>query len=181
MKDIFKITLVLGVSVMITSCFDKSAPNYQYMPNMYESVAYETNAESSAFKGGKVGQLPPAGTIKRGFVPYGYPNTTEGYEAAKAGLVSPLAPLSEKEMETAKGLYEIYCAICHGNAGDGQGHLSKQGKFLGVPNYKDRVINEGSIFHVETYGLNAMGSHANQLSTKERWMVAQYVMKLKNQ
>ena len=83
-------------------------------------------------------------------------------------------------MEKAKALYEIYCAICHGVGGDGQGKLVKQGKFLGVPNYKDRVINEGSVFHVETYGLNLMGSHANQLSKKERWMVATYVMELKS-
>jgi mono/diheme cytochrome c family protein len=46
--------------------------------------------------------------------------------------------------------------------------------------YKDREINEGSIFHVITYGLNSMGSHANQLNTKERWLVSSYVMQLKN-
>jgi len=51
---------------------------------------------------------------------------------------------------------------------------------LGVPNYKDREINAGSIFHVETYGLNMMGSHANQLSKQERWLVASYVMDLKS-
>jgi hypothetical protein len=27
-------------------------------------------------------------------------------------------------------------------------------KFLGVPSYKDRVITEGSIFHIVTYGIN---------------------------
>jgi mono/diheme cytochrome c family protein len=70
--------------------------------------------------------------------------------------------------------------ICHGELGNGQGKLVTQGKFLGVPNYKDRVINEGSIFHVETYGLNLMGSHANQLSKKERWLVAAYVVELKS-
>ena len=58
---------------------------------------------------------------------------------------------------------------------------SKREKFLGVPSYKDRVITTGSVFHVETYGLNAMGSHANQLSKEERWQVADYVMKLKSE
>ena len=43
------------------------------------------------------------------------------------------------------------------------------------------MFTEGSVFHVETYGLNAMGSHANQLSVEERWMVAAYVMKLKSE
>ncbi len=54
--------------------------------------------------------------------------------------------------------------------GDGNGKLVEREKFLGVPSYKDRVITEGSIYHVITYGLNSMGSHANQLDAKERWV-----------
>jgi cytochrome c len=69
-------------------------------------------------------------------------------------------------MKKAQELFDIYCAICHGTAGDGKGKLVKQEKFLGVPSYKDRQINEGSIFHVITYGLNSMGSHANQFHKK---------------
>jgi hypothetical protein len=46
--------------------------------------------------------------------------------------------------------------------GNGKGKLVEREKFR-VPSYKDRVITEGSVFHVVTYGLNAMGSHANQL------------------
>lgn len=184
MKSLLKIIVVLGIVVSISSCKDKLNPNYQYMPNMYESVGYETNAESAAFnsltgENGKVGQLPPVGTIKRGFVPYEIPNTTAGYELAKATLKSPLDSTAV-DMVKAQELFEIYCAICHGNAGDGKGKLVKQEKFLGVPSYKDRVITEGSIFHVQTYGLNAMGSYANQLSQHERWLVAAYVVDLKS-
>ena len=54
-------------------------------------------------------------------------------------------------------------------------------KFLGVPSYKDREITEGSIYHVITYGLNSMGSHANQLTQEERWQVTDYVLKLKSE
>src|SRR6478736_5050878 len=162
MKSLNKIVIVLGLSALVTSCHDKNSPNYQYMPNMYESVGYETYSESDAFGNGKEGQMPPAGVVKRGQVVYDYPNTPEGYAAAKV-------------------LFNTYCAICHGEKGDGKGNLVKREKFLGVPNYKDRQITEGSIFHVVTYGLNAMGSHANQLSTNERWLVASYVMKLKSE
>jgi hypothetical protein len=49
-----------------------------------------------------------------------------------------------------------------GNEGNGKGKLVTQGKLLGVPNYKDRDINEGSIYHVMTYGLNSM-CHSNQI------------------
>ncbi|WP_324218973.1 cytochrome c [Flavobacterium sp.] len=181
MKSVYKIMILLGMSALVTSCHDKKNPNYQYMPNMYEGVSYETYSESKAFKNGKEGQLPANGSINRGFEVYEYENSTAGYELAKANLKSPLDSLSTTDMESAKGLFEIYCAICHGNSGDGKGKLVKQEKFLGVPSYKDRVITEGSIFHVETYGLNSMGSHANQLSAQERWLVAAYVLKLKSE
>ncbi len=184
MKSLLKIVALFGILVSFSSCKDNLKPNYQYMPNMYESVAYETYSESSAFNSptglhGKEGQLPPDGAIKRGFVPYEYPNTTDGYNAAKANLKSPLDP-TKMDVKKAQELFEIYCAICHGNAGDGQGKLVKQQKFLGVPNYKDRQITEGSIYHVQTYGINSMGSYANQLSQEERWMIAAYVLELKS-
>ena len=180
MKSLYKIVAVVGLSVIATSCFDKSKPNYQFMPNMYEAVPYETYSEHSVFKDGKEGQLPVEGTIKRGFVPYEIPNTTEGYDLAKATLKSPLDSISLNP-EKGKELFNIYCAICHGEKGDGKGNLVKREKFLGVPNYKDREITEGSIYHVITYGLNSMGSHANQLSQEERWQVADYVLKLRSE
>jgi mono/diheme cytochrome c family protein len=182
MKTIYKITILLGLSALVTSCHDNSKPNYQYMPNMYEPVSYNTYSESGAFKNGKEGQLPVEGTINRGYEVYDYPNTPEALVAVKAAdLKSPIDTLSTEDMDKAKGLFEIYCAICHGNGGNGQGKLVTQGKFLGVPSYKDRVINQGSIFHVQTYGLNSMGSYANQLNPHERWLVAAYVMKLKSE
>ena len=68
-------------------------------------------------------------------------------------------------MTRAKDLYGIYCGICHGNLGDGQGNLVKREKILGIPRYDDagRAITEGSIYHTLYYGKNAMGSYANQL------------------
>ena len=181
MKTIYKITILLGLSALVTSCHDNLKPNYQYMPNMYEPVSYNTYSESSAFKNGKEGQLPAEGSLNRGFEVYEYENSTAGYDLAKANLKSPLDSLSTEDMDKAKGLFEIYCAICHGNAGNGMGKLVTQGKFLGVPSYKDRVITAGSVFHVQTYGLNSMGSYANQLNAHERWLVASYVMKLKSE
>ena len=179
MKSLYKIVAVVGLSFMATSCFDKSKPNYQFMPNMYEAVSYETYSEHDIFKGGVEAQIPAKGSIKRGFVPYEIPNTPEGYALAKATLKSPLDSVSLNP-EKGKELFNIYCAICHGDKGDGKGNLVVKEKFLGVPSYKDREITEGSVFHVITYGLNSMGSHANQLSQQERWQVTDYVLKLKS-
>ncbi len=185
MKSLLKIAVLLGIVVSFSSCKDNLKPNYQYMPNMYESVAYETYSESDAFKSptglkGKEGQLPAQGSIKRGFIPYEYPNTPEALLTVKAANLK--SPLDSTQVNMKKGqeLFDIYCAICHGSSGDGKGKLVKQEKFLGVPNYAEREINEGSVFHVITYGLNTMGSHANQLNQNERWLVAKYVMDLKS-
>ena len=184
MKSLLKIAFVLGIVVSFSSCKDNLKPNYQYMPNMYESVAYETYSESDAFNSptglkGKEGQLPAEGSIKRGFVPYEIPNTTEGYDFSKTITTSPLDGKA-LDMKKAEELYGIYCAICHGETGNGMGKLVKQEKLLGVPSYKDRQVTVGSIFHVQTYGLNSMGSYANQLSQQERWMIAAYVLELKS-
>lgn len=178
MKSLYKIVAVVGLSFMATSCFDKAKPNYQFFPNMYEAVSYETYSEHEVFKDGVEAQIPAEGSIKRGFVPYEIPNTPEGLALAKVTLKSPLAA-EDLNADKAKELYTVYCAICHGDKGDGKGNLVVKEKFLGVPSYKDREITDGSIFHVVTYGLNSMGSHANQLSQEERWQVADYVLKLK--
>ena len=180
MKKVYTLAVLMGLSSLLFSCQDKLKPNYQFFPNMYESAGYETYSESSAFKNGKEGQLPVQGTVKRGFVPYEIPNTPAGYLASKSITISPLDS-TNVDSEKGKELFDVYCAICHGEKGDGKGNLVKREKFLGVPSYADREISIGSVFHVETYGLNAMGSHANQLSKTERWQVAAYVLKLKSE
>ncbi|MEB3444433.1 cytochrome c [Flavobacterium psychrophilum] len=180
MIKVYTLAVLMGMSSLLFSCQDKLKPNYQFFPNMYESAGYETYSESSAFKNGKEGQLPVQGTVKRGFVPYEIPNTPEGYLASKKINTTPLDS-TKVDSDKGKVLFDIYCAICHGEKGDGKGNLVKREKYLGVPSYADREVSVGSIYHVETYGLNSMGSYANQLSQTERWQVAAYVLKLKSE
>lgn len=184
MKSIVKIALVFAGAFLATSCFNKERPNYQYTADtdMYEPVGYETYYEVSGFKDGMEAQLPVKNTIKRGWLPFSYPNTNEGYEDAKLNLQNPLKAdsLSLKEnTQKGAGLYNIYCMVCHGADGDGQGILAKREKFMGIPNFKDRQITQGSIFYVMYHGRNAMGSYASQVNEKERWQIALYVEQLR--
>ncbi|MEP5256371.1 MULTISPECIES: c-type cytochrome [Winogradskyella] len=181
MKIVTKYIVVLVMVVGLVSCQKNSRPNYQYMPNMYESVGYETYQESDVFANGVEAQLPAEGTIPRGdFMPFEIENTNEGYLYAKENLKSPL---DSTQVDYAIGgpLYNIYCGICHGNKGNGKGKLVDREKILGVPSYDDagRAITTGSIYHVLYYGKNTMGSYANQLNEQERWQVVAYVEKLK--
>lgn len=178
MKNYLKIGIVLVALVTLSSC-DKRKRQYQYMPDMYESVPYDADADKGlTANNNRADMKPVAGSIARGNVPYEYPNTPEGYEAAKLEFKSPLEK-NEKNLENGKAMYTIYCVSCHGKKGAGNGYLVEAEKFLGIPNYKDRDITEGSIYHVLMYGKNLMGSHSSQLTIKERWQIIQYVEQLR--
>lgn len=177
-NNIFAVA-VLALVVFMTSCQDTNQPNYQYMPNMYEPVPYETYEQVEFLPDNQEALVPPSKTISRGGTMYDLENTPEGRELSMA-LESPLDSLqAEDYMAKGAELYAIYCAICHGVKGDGQGTLVKREKILGVPSYAAREITVGSTYHVIYYGLNAMGSYANQLNHEERWMVSEYVMQLR--
>ena len=180
MKNLYKILLVTILVGAFTSCQKDSRPNYQYMPNMYEPVSYEAYGEYEVFPGEQEAMHPAEGSIARGMSAYDYENTEADYQASKVSLKSPLDS-TNVDLERGKVLYDIYCGICHGNKGDGQGNLVKREKILGVPSYADagRAITTGSIYHVIYYGRNSMGSYTNQLNEEERWQVTAYVEKLK--
>lgn len=180
MKKYIKFSIVLLLTAMITSCGNKREPEVQFMPDMYVSVPYNPNG-ASGIDGKPVNMKPVAGTIARGNVPYEYGDTNAEYERAKLELKSPLEK-NEKNLDNGKKMYAIYCATCHGKKGDGNGVLSQREKFEGIPRYDDagRAITEGSIYHVIMYGKGLMGSHASQLTDKERWQVVQYVEQLRD-
>lgn len=170
----FKLIIALVVFASIISCNDKKTRQAQYMPDMYESIPY--NADGAEGLGGEpVNNKPVAGTISRGGThAYDIPDSIDGYDQAKTSLNSPLTK-DEVNLDNGKKMYNIYCISCHGKKGDGNGYLSVAEKFSGIPNYKDRDITEGSIYHVIMHGKGLMGSHSSQLTYKERWQIVQYV------
>jgi mono/diheme cytochrome c family protein len=186
MNKLFTSFLYVAAAALLISCggdssevSQKSDRSAQYFPNMYESVGYETYQEGEIFPGNVEAQKPVDGTVSRGWMPYEYEDSNEGYASAKANLSNPI-PYTEANLTNGEALYNIYCAICHGTKGDGKGHLVKTEKILGVPSYDAREITQGSIYHVMYYGINYMGSYASQTSIEERWQIAHHVDALTN-
>ena len=179
------------IVVLMSSCTtDPNSPGVEYMPDMYRSPSYETYSTNPVFEDSMTAQLPVAGTITRGewpesgslinALPYAYPNTLEGYEAAGAELTSPLKKSDETATE-GKVIYEKMCMHCHGKEGGGDGQLIGTGKFPPPPAYNGGALKdlpEGKMFHTITYGKGLMGSHASQLTKEDRWKVIQYIQQL---
>lgn len=203
MKNILKITTILGISVIaLNSCGPKNNPPLVYFPDMYFPVAYDPMIKAQSKSDGhyvdKENEIPAfvnnygstllspvEGTVpmnKEGLLPEEkMPKNVEEYtalyEASKAVTVSPLDSKNKtQDLERGKKMYELTCAACHGVNGDGQGNIVQSGAYSGVPNYKDRQITVGSTHYVIVNGRNLMGSYAGQLTPADRWRVAMYVM-----
>ncbi len=194
-----KLAIITGCVTLLTlaiSCSDKRrSPGRAYMPDMAYSRAYETygSLDTAAFTserndwGSKehtkifYNSRPVAGTMARGdMAPYNNPHDSMGY-AQSAAVKNPLDPATI-DMKEAERLYLVNCGICHGSDLKGNGPLYKDGNgpypakpatLVGDAKYE--AMSEGTMFHSVTYGINAMGSYASQLSTKQRWMVIAYV------
>ncbi|NTE03496.1 cytochrome c [Agrobacterium tumefaciens] len=192
-KNKFVCTALLAIAfaTTFTACKDKRSTGLEYARNMYDPIALNPDqpvdtAHVPSFKG-HAAQLPPANTKPVGFTEYDeYPNTKEGYEAAGVSMVNPLT-VDTLNLAAGKHLFTVFCSPCHGDKGDGQGHLVKIEKFSGVPAYQTGAssrggnmvdLTAGKIYHTITYGVNNMGSHASQITPIDRWKVVMYVQQL---
>jgi mono/diheme cytochrome c family protein len=184
---IISLVAVFGcVSIAFTSCekHNANSPGVEYMPDMYRSPSLESNMAYVHIENGKetgdtvqANRMPVAGTIARGFMPYPYPATPEGYEAAGANLHNPLQN-NEMNLKQGEELYGKFCVHCHGKGGEADGLVAA--KLPGPPPAYSTLKNlpEGKMFHTITYGKGLMGSHASQLSQEERWKIILYIHKL---
>ena len=70
---------------------------------------------------GKEGQIPAAGTIKEVLYLMKFQILLKDMQLLK----QMLSPLTADQIDAEKGkeLFNIYCAICHGEGGDGKGNL----------------------------------------------------------
>ncbi len=196
MKKIAIITGVISVVVFSSCRFNKRSEGYNYMPDMAYSRAFETYADldsskftSDATQAGKkifYDRMPVPGTVAKGEVssfllPMDKMGDSTNYIASK-NIQNPLPELNAVDYMEAARLYLIHCGICHGDKLDGNGPLYNDGN--GPYAVKPRnlisdpyslAMPDGQMFYSITYGKNAMGSYASQLTTKQRWMIVHYL------
>ena len=82
-------------------------------------------------------------------------------------------------MAEGKAKFDIFCAVCHGAAGDGNGVTKPYGVL--AANYHDerlRGVEDGYLFDVITNGKGLMLPFNDRISPEERWAIVLYVRAL---
>ena len=175
-----------ALALFLVSCnHDRNHPGYAYMPDMYYSQPYDAYTENPLFKDSLTMQTPVKGTIARDkYPPYPYKaKSADDQKLAGLELVNPV-PVSPQVIAEGKAQYVIFCAMCHGERGDGKGYLFTSKRFPAQPTplIGDLVKNkpDGEIFHVITLGTlsGLMGAHGSQISPENRWKIVHYVREL---
>ncbi len=90
--------------------------------------------------------------------------------------------ITKDDMKRGEERYNIYCSVCHGMTGYGDGMIARRGFNKPAPaNYhQDRLRQApvGHFFDVMTNGWGAMPSYASQVSVEDRWRIAAYIRAL---
>ncbi len=202
-RNILLICAITAV-ILLSSCQKPGGnnPGSEYMPDMSHSIAYEANTyayyynntwgSKDEYYASAQPRMPQKGTIARqgrngvsagkaSTYPYG--NTEEERTRATNDLINNPYPITDAGMKEVKELYNIYCGICHGEKGDGNGYLMRDGgaypaqpaNFL-LPEFVS--ASNGRYYHAIMHGKNVMGSYADKLNEEERWNVIHYIRSL---
>lgn len=146
------IALALALALCLTAC-DNMANQPKRMP--YEVYSNET-APPAPWQ-------EPAGTVARDEQPE-----------------PPPPPLTMALLERGRERYDIFCSVCHGPAGYGDGQIVQRG-FPAPPSYHSerlRKVSNQYIYNVITQGYGVMFSYAQRVPPADRWAIIAYIRAL---
>ena len=174
------VLLILIVLLALGCKRDNNYTGHVYFPDMAYSHAFETYGSSPNYSDSVTMLLPVEGTVPRGMIPYQFTRTFEEQQRAGRELVNPMEANAEN-LARGKEQYAIYCAMCHGPKGQGNGNLYTSKLFPVMPTslVGDYVQNkpDGEIYHVITLGSlsGLMGAHGSMIKPEDRWKIIAYV------
>lgn len=173
--------------------------------DMQDQPRYKAHKQSDFFKDGKAMRELPEGTVARGFLREDkafYAGKTDGGQNAApaqsastpqtdasgntlvtdfSGLVSEFpVPVTKELVDRGEQRYKVFCIVCHGPVGNGDGMIVRRG-FSKPPTYNDdRLRNApvGHFYNVITVGQGKMNSYASQIPPADRWAIVAYIRAL---
>ena len=179
---------------------DKTERNYEFMPDMVRSPAYESMTSNPVFGDGLTMQVPPEGTVARGFLPLAssglvldtgteWEKLTKEQTAAWDALGAPWdwekldAEARARIVDRGKAVFGAICATCHGQGGAGDGPVTKRGVPPPANLVADanKALSDGRMYRAITAGKGNMAAHAAQVGREDRWKVIRFVRTLQGQ
>lgn len=168
------------MTVLVGCSGGRNSTGYSIINDMMYSQAYEAQTENPVFKNRQTNQLPPKGTIARGFMPHPL------NESGDPKVLENPYEMNEYAWERGKMLYKANCAACHGAEGQGNGLVVTKGGYPKPPKFKSRRFKyskkekkpAGYIYNVITFGYGNMSSYGQQLWPEDRWHVSEYVREM---
>ena len=190
---IYVLVIIAVVSVMGFRGATSTKPPLEIFPDMDRQARYKPQAESAFFKDGRNDRPVPVGTVARG----DFFNRAEVFSAefedehlgdmayhqgknADGSFVKKIPlEVDNRLMQLGQEKYDIFCSVCHGSAGDGNG-VTKPYGVLATSYHDDkyRDMADGQIYDVITNGFNTMYGLKDRLTPQERWAVVLYVRAL---
>lgn len=176
-------------------------PPIEIFPDMDRQPKVKAQTPSQFFADGRAARKPVEGTVPLGYaMPQGKPSEhpeTGGspynhivfsggpsyYETGKMGdnwgtgmpmEVTPAIMLRGQQR------FGIYCAVCHGATGAGNGiaHKFGLGTVQSVVQDRIKVMSDGEIFNTITHGKNTMLGYGDRIQVPDRWAIIAYVRAL---
>ncbi len=120
-----------------------------------------------------------AGTVARGFL-RDDPEVFLGRKENGDYVTTFPFPVTEEVLKRGQERFTIYCTMCHGFSGYGNGMIVQRG-FSPPPSFHDPETREKSVgyyYAVITNGYGAMPGHAHQIPVSDRWAIVAYVRAL---
>lgn len=177
LKNVF-LTLLLISSSVLWGCSRTDVPNVELIQGMMEDPGYKTQEYDPDSPTLSSSRLPPVGTVPRNFQPYPY----KGNPAAAAEKLHNPRPNDFSPALIGRGqkLYSIYCGLCHGDLGKGNGPIAPKMPWPPPSLVVERAkaLTDGHLYHIITEGQGVMGGYANQIGAEDRWAVVNYVRSL---
>jgi hypothetical protein len=90
-------------------------------------------------------------------------------------------PVTKQVLERGRERYNIYCAPCHSELGDGNGFIPSRGFSIKPPSYHIPRLQKaplGHFYDVITNGYGIMFGYASQIAPQDRWDIVAYIRAL---
>jgi len=163
-------------------------PRIHIVPDMDTQAKYKAQAENDLFLDGRAMRSPVRGTVARGALDA----DSHLYRGMVNGNFATTFPMkvTPELLERGRSRYTIYCQVCHGASGHGNGpvavradELQLGGKAQWTPPtpYHDderRARPVGRIFETITAGIRSMPAYGDQIPPEDRWAIVAYVRAL---